>query len=244
MPFHWDLLVSPVGGPVVSVPPVSGEPCQDDLWSQASNEAAIKSSEFFLKGVESAAKSGQSHGARGGGEGREHGCAHPRGNFPVRGRLPQPPGRRSVSSRRNRRPGRGAARHARALDLLILMVRRQGDLVSKNEITSAIWPGTVVEDSNLPTQISTLRRVLDRGRSNGSCIQTVAGRGYRFVAVVTHHPAEERSSSLNGTAGRAEDDAPNIATLLPASRMPVAAAPRRPTAGTTIAAAVGVALVS
>jgi TolB-like protein/DNA-binding winged helix-turn-helix (wHTH) protein len=132
---------------------------------------------------------------------------------------------------------------SRALDLLVLMVRRQGDLVSKDEIMTAIWPGAVVEDSNLPTQISTLRRVLDRGRSNGSCIQTVAGRGYRFVAVVTHQPAEERSSSLNGSAGRAEDDAPNIATLLPASRMPVAAAPRRPTAGTTITACAAAALI-
>src|SRR5215813_6009624 len=95
---------------------------------------------------------------------------------------------------------------SRALDLLILLVRRQGDLLSKDEIMTAIWPGIVVEDSNLPTQISTLRRVLDVGRSNESCIQTVAGRGYRFVAAVTHHPAEERSYSLNGGAGRAADD--------------------------------------
>jgi len=130
----------------------------------------------------------------------------------------------------------------RALDLLILMVRRQGDLVSKNEIMSAIWPGTVVEDSNLPTQISTLRRVLDRGRSNGSCIQTVAGRGYRFVAAVTHHPAEERSSSLNGGAGRAEDHAPELITLPPASSTPVAAS-RRPHRRYYVAAAVGVVLV-
>jgi adenylate cyclase len=131
---------------------------------------------------------------------------------------------------------------SRALDLLVLMVRRQGDLVSKNEIMSAIWPGTVVEDSNLPTQISTLRRVLDRRRSNGSCIQTVAGRGYRFVAAVTHHPAEERSSSLNGGAGCAEDDAPELITLPPASSMPVAAS-RRPHRRYYVAAAVGVVLV-
>ena len=129
---------------------------------------------------------------------------------------------------------------SRALDLLILLVGRQGDLVSKDEIMTAIWPGTVVEDSNLPTQISTLRRVLDRGRSNGSCIQTVAGRGYRFVAAVTHHPAREQSSSLNGGAGRAEDNA----ALLPVPSIPVAASRRRSTAGIAIAAAVGVALVS
>jgi TolB-like protein/DNA-binding winged helix-turn-helix (wHTH) protein/Flp pilus assembly protein TadD len=131
---------------------------------------------------------------------------------------------------------------SRALDLLILLVGRQGDLVSKDEIMSAIWPGAVVEDSNLPTQISTLRRVLDRGRSNGSCIQTVAGRGYRFVAAVTHHPAKERSSSLNGGTERVEDEAPKLTTLVRASSMP-AAASRRPHRLYYVAAAVGVALV-
>jgi adenylate cyclase len=80
---------------------------------------------------------------------------------------------------------------SRALDLLILLVRRHGDLVSKDEIMAAVWPGMIVEDSNLPTQISALRRVLDIERSNGSCIQTVAGRGYRFVAAVTHSAGEE-----------------------------------------------------
>ena len=55
---------------------------------------------------------------------------------------------------------------------------------------AAVWPGTVVGDNNLTVQISTLRHVLDRGRAEGSCIQTVAGRGYRFVAVVTRRAAD------------------------------------------------------
>ena len=58
-----------------------------------------------------------------------------------------------------------------------------------------MWPETVVEDSNLTVQISALRRVLDRGRGNGSCIQTVAGRGYRFVAAMTHPSAEAPPAS-------------------------------------------------
>jgi TolB-like protein len=55
---------------------------------------------------------------------------------------------------------------------------------------AAVWPGTVVEGSNLTVQISALRRALDRGRSEGSCIQTVAGRGYRFVPTVTRRTAD------------------------------------------------------
>ena len=79
---------------------------------------------------------------------------------------------------------------SRALDLLVLLVRRHGDLVPKNEIMTTVWPRLAVADSNLPTQIWALRQVLDRERVQGSCIQTVAGRGYRFVAEVTPAAAE------------------------------------------------------
>jgi DNA-binding winged helix-turn-helix (wHTH) protein len=71
---------------------------------------------------------------------------------------------------------------SRALDILRLLIERPGDLVSRAEILASVWPGTVVEDSNLNVQIAALRRVLDDGRAEGSCIQTVSGRGYRFVA--------------------------------------------------------------
>src|SRR5215469_12653952 len=75
---------------------------------------------------------------------------------------------------------------SRGLDILGVLIERAGEVVSKGEVIAAVWPGTVVEDSNLTVQLSALRRVLDQGRSNGSCIQTVAGLGYRFVAPVSH----------------------------------------------------------
>jgi TolB-like protein len=74
---------------------------------------------------------------------------------------------------------------SRALDLLGVLIEGDGDLVSKDEIMAAVWPGTVVEDNNLTVQISALRRILDQGQPEASCIQTVAGRGYRFAATVT-----------------------------------------------------------
>src|SRR6516165_7480384 len=79
---------------------------------------------------------------------------------------------------------------SRALDILGVLIERAGEVVSKDEIITAVWRETVVEDSNLTVQISALRRVLDRGRSNGSCIRTVPGRGYRFIAPVAHANAE------------------------------------------------------
>jgi TolB-like protein/class 3 adenylate cyclase len=72
----------------------------------------------------------------------------------------------------------------RALDILNVLVERSGDLVTKEEIMAAVWGRTVVENANLTVQISALRRVLDEGRTEDSCIQTVAARGYRFVAPV------------------------------------------------------------
>src|SRR5262249_25166014 len=41
------------------------------------------------------------------------------------------------------------------------------------------------EEGNLTAQVSALRRILDQNRDGTSCIQTVPGRGYRFVAPVT-----------------------------------------------------------
>jgi adenylate cyclase len=82
---------------------------------------------------------------------------------------------------------------SRALGLLRLLVERQGKLVPKDAIMAAVWPGTVVEEGNLTVQISTLRRILDQNREQGSCIQTVPGRGYRFVAPVTQSDVDAPS---------------------------------------------------
>ena len=88
-----------------------------------------------------------------------------------------------------RRDHRGAfvpvAIGSRALDVLRVLIIAQGDLVAKDEIMEEVWPGTVVEDNNLTVQIAALRRILDGGRAEGSFIQTIARRGYRFLAPVT-----------------------------------------------------------
>src|SRR6266404_517655 len=85
---------------------------------------------------------------------------------------------------------------SRALDILGVLVERPGDLVSRADIINAVWPGTTVEDSNLNVQVAALRRIIDDGRAEGSCIQTVAGRGYRFVAPVTRGETARRRRGL------------------------------------------------
>ena len=90
---------------------------------------------------------------------------------------------------------------SRASDLLSLLVERQGQLVSKDAILEAVWPGMVVEEGNLTVHISALRRILDENRAEGSCIQTVPGRGYRFIAPVTRvqHTAQPDLSPSSGS---------------------------------------------
>jgi TolB-like protein len=85
---------------------------------------------------------------------------------------------------------------SRALDILSVLVERAGDLVSRDDLIEAVWPGTAVEDSNLNVQVAALRRILDDGRAGSSCIQTVSGRGYRFVGPVTRvEPAAPPASA-------------------------------------------------
>ena len=74
----------------------------------------------------------------------------------------------------------------RALALLGLLLERHGEAVPKDEIMNMVWRGRTVEEANLNVQIGRLRHILDEKRECGSCIQTITGYGYRFVAPVTH----------------------------------------------------------
>lgn len=74
---------------------------------------------------------------------------------------------------------------SRATRVLITLATRAGQVVSKDAIMKAVWPGRIVEDANLNTQVARLRQILDQDRLEGSCIQTISGRGYCFIASVT-----------------------------------------------------------
>jgi TolB-like protein len=71
----------------------------------------------------------------------------------------------------------------RAIKLLAELVEHPGEVLSRDALLEAVWPGRVVEEANLNVQVAKLRRVLDRDRHD-SCIRTLSGRGYRFVGAV------------------------------------------------------------
>jgi DNA-binding winged helix-turn-helix (wHTH) protein len=109
---------------------------------------------------------------------------------------------------------------ARALHLLTLLIGRPGELVLKDEIMAAVWPGRVVEDGNLNVQISKLRHILDQDRREGSCIQTVTGFGYRFTADITRlgtsalletHPPSKNTGEAGGATPKFKDSCGPVA---------------------------------
>jgi DNA-binding winged helix-turn-helix (wHTH) protein/anti-sigma regulatory factor (Ser/Thr protein kinase) len=72
----------------------------------------------------------------------------------------------------------------RAFEILLTLVSRHGQLVTKNELMAEVWPGVVVEENNLQVHISALRKLLGGASLGERHLLTVAGRGYRFVAPV------------------------------------------------------------
>ena len=114
----------------------------------------------------------------------------------------------------------------RAFELLQLLVARCGELVSKDELMAAAWPGVFVHDSNLKVNMSGLRRSLGDTQIEPIYIATVARRGYKFIADVQTSVAEivddpvpaepvslSRQPLLRGIVGR-EADMADIADLL------------------------------
>jgi Tol biopolymer transport system component/DNA-binding winged helix-turn-helix (wHTH) protein len=72
----------------------------------------------------------------------------------------------------------------KAFDLLLALVERHGRLVDKEELFQAVWPDTIVEESNLSSNIALIRKALGDGENGQKFIETVPKRGYRFVAEV------------------------------------------------------------
>lgn len=97
----------------------------------------------------------------------------------------------------------------------------KGSWCRKTRSSRPSVPETVVEDANLTVQISALRRVLDRDRAQGSCIQTIPSRGYRFIPAVTQVEGDglrRRGARLSGVrrpAGR-HDPIRRLAAILAA----------------------------
>jgi TolB-like protein/DNA-binding winged helix-turn-helix (wHTH) protein/Flp pilus assembly protein TadD len=89
-----------------------------------------------------------------------------------------------------RRNGRRVRLERQPMDLLILLVGRQGQLVSRSEIAEALWAKDVFVDveNGVNTAIRKLRQALHDAPDTPTFIETVPGKGYRFIAEVEALP--------------------------------------------------------
>jgi len=88
---------------------------------------------------------------------------------------------------------------SRALEILVLLLERSGELVSKQDLMARVWPNIFVEPANLTVHMSALRRTLRDGRDGNRFIINVPGRGYSFVAPleVSKHQSRVRPTHAN-----------------------------------------------
>ncbi|HEX3349721.1 MAG TPA: winged helix-turn-helix domain-containing protein [Acetobacteraceae bacterium] len=125
---------------------------------------------------------------------------------------------------------------SRALDVLIALAERAGEVISKDELIARAWPGTVVEEGNLKVQVAALRRALGDGSGGKRYLTAVPGRGYCLVAAAKYEtvegtpheagpseagpaaPAHNLPVMLTRLVGRAEEVAA-LAARLPGRRL-------------------------
>ncbi|SDH00606.1 Predicted ATPase [Paraburkholderia phenazinium] len=117
----------------------------------------------------------------------------------------------SLENREIQRNGEALRIGTRAFDILELLIRADGEVVSKDEVMRRVWPDTVVEENNLQVHIAALRKVLGDARD---MIRTVPGRGYRLI--VAQAPQAAPAVPRLDTAERDE---------LPVSNLPHGGAP-------------------
>jgi Tol biopolymer transport system component/DNA-binding winged helix-turn-helix (wHTH) protein len=82
------------------------------------------------------------------------------------------------------RDGMGIPLAPKSFDLLLAMVEHHGHLLEKEELMKLVWPDVFVEETNLSSNVSLLRKALGDGENGQRYIETVPRRGYRFVAGV------------------------------------------------------------
>ena len=93
---------------------------------------------------------------------------------------------------------------SRALEILIVLLERPGELVSKQELMARVWPNVFVEPNNLTVHMSAMRRTLRDGKDGNRFIINVPGRGYRFVASVGMVGGVEPEGDENRAAPRTQ----------------------------------------
>jgi eukaryotic-like serine/threonine-protein kinase len=107
----------------------------------------------------------------------------------------------------------------KCFEILLALVERAGEVVTKEDLINLVWPDSFVEEGNLTYNISMLRKALGERAGEHQYIVTVPGRGYKFVETVTElmneRPGAEAPELIRTTlAVRANETATEQAAVL------------------------------
>jgi predicted ATPase/DNA-binding winged helix-turn-helix (wHTH) protein len=102
----------------------------------------------------------------------------------------------------------------RALDMLLALVERAGEVVTQGELISRVWPDVTVEEANLRVHIASLRKALGDGHDGARYIVTVPGRGYCFVAPVTLSTPQSSPSREAAASDRLQRLPPRLTRMI------------------------------
>lgn len=100
----------------------------------------------------------------------------------------------------------------KAVETLLALIARRGEIVSKAELLDAVWPATAVEESNLFFYLSVLRKTLGTRADGRPWIETYRRRGYRFAADGRSRPAEGPESHYAWIVGLDGENGPSVQT--------------------------------
>ncbi|MET4198677.1 winged helix-turn-helix domain-containing protein [Bradyrhizobium sp. LA6.8] len=90
----------------------------------------------------------------------------------------------SIGERVLRRDGQVLPLGDRALDILIYLADRPGELIAKQELIDRVWSDVTVEEGNLRVHVAAIRKALGDGQFGNRYITNIKGRGYSFVGTV------------------------------------------------------------
>ena len=79
----------------------------------------------------------------------------------------------------------------KAFDVLFVLIKKSGQLVTKGELMKEVWPDSFVEEGNINLAILQVRKALGDKASDPTYIETVPRRGFRFIADVKKVPIDE-----------------------------------------------------
>ncbi len=130
---------------------------------------------------------------------------------------------------------------SKAFDLLVVLLRSAGHLKTREELFEALWPNTIVEDTNLAWNMNGLRKALGDDGPPHCYVETVRGHGYRFIAPV--ETGEIKEAAQNQPTEDTDESGPEEPTGQ-AEEKAARALPRRRTGAFMLILATVVAVVA